>query len=124
MHWAAEGHFAALVRGLVAAGYVVHITADHGNVPAIGVGRPKVGDTPEVRGERMLVFAHEALRAQAAAALPGTIAWPPIGLPDDYHALLAPPGGAFTTAGADMIGHGGISLEEVVVPYVRVAGGA
>lgn len=120
-HWAGEGHFAALVRGLVAAGYAVHITADHGNVPATGIGRPKVGDTPEVRGERMLVFAHAALRDQAAAALPGATVWPPIGLPEDYHVLLAPTGGAFTTAGAEMIGHGGLSIEEVIVPYVRVS---
>lgn len=119
-HWAAEGHFAGIIRELLDAGYVVHVTADHGNVPARGIGRPKVGDTPEVRGERVLVFAHDALRGTAAAATPGAIVWPAVGLPEDYHALLAPAGGAFTTAAAEIIGHGAISLEEVVVPYVRL----
>lgn len=119
-HWAADGHFRALILALLEAEYVVHVTADHGNVRARGIGRPKVGDTPEVRGERVLVFAHEALRSTAAAATPGAISWPSVGLPDDYYALLAPTGSAFTTAGAEIIGHGGISLEEVVVPYVRL----
>ena len=120
-HWAAEGHFRSLVLELLDAGYVVHMTADHGNLPVRGIGRPKVGDTPEVRGERVLVFAHEALRAATAAMIPGAIVWPSVGLPDDYYALLAPRGGAFTTAGAEIVGHGGISIEEVVVPYVRLS---
>ena len=70
----------------------------------------------------MLVFAHEALRGQAAAMVPGSVAWSGPGLPDNYFVLLAPPGGAFTTAGAELIGHGGISIEEIVVPYVRLEG--
>lgn len=120
LHWAAEGHFRSIVLELLESGYVVYVTADHGNVPARGVGRPKVGDTPEVRGERVLVFSHEALRAATAANTAGAIVWPSVGLPEDYFALLAPKGGAFTTAGAEIIGHGGISLEEVVVPFVRL----
>jgi hypothetical protein len=91
-------------------------------MPARGIGRPKVGETPEVRGERALVFAYEALRDQAAAAVPSSIVWPGPGLPEDYFVLLAPLGGAFTTIGAEIIAHGGISIEEVVVPYVRLEG--
>lgn len=120
VHWAKDGHFLGLVRALLDAGFSVHVTADHGNVPVRGVGRPKVGDTPEVRGERVLVFAHEALRTAAAASIPGAIVWPGFGLPDDYYPLLAPRDGAFATAGADMIGHGGISIEEVAVPYAKL----
>lgn len=120
MHWSDDGHFNTLLRGLLTEGYTVHVTADHGNVPARGVGRPNVGETPEVRGERVLVFAHEALRDQVAATIPGSVSWPGPGLPASYHALLAPPGAAFTTLGAEMIGHGSISIEEIVVPYVRV----
>jgi PglZ domain len=118
-HWTGEGHVSELILGLLRAGYVVHVTADHGNVPAIGVGRPKVGDTPELRGERVIVFAHDALRIGAAGAIPGSVLWPQVGLPNDYFALLAPTGGAFTTLGAEIMGHGGISIEEVIVPYVR-----
>jgi hypothetical protein len=119
IHWAADGHFRNLVCELLDSGFTVHVTADHGSTPVQGIGRPKVGDTPEVRGERVLVFAHEALRSTAAATT-GGLEWPSVGLPEDYFALLAPSSSAFTTVGASIIGHGGISIEEVVVPYARI----
>jgi hypothetical protein len=41
-------------------------------------------------------------------------------LPANYRPLLAPGRTAFVTAGTRMVGHGGISLEEVIVPWIKV----
>jgi len=46
--------------------------------------------------------------------------WPSIGLPDDYFALIAPPLRAFIGEGKRTVAHGGICIEEVIVPFVTV----
>jgi hypothetical protein len=51
---------------------------------------------------------------------PSAIEWPPIGLPGDYLPLLATGREAFITPGKSVVGHGGASLEEVVVPLVKI----
>ena len=96
------------------------ITADHGNVEATGFGKPNVGAVADARGERVHVFAKEVLRAQVQAQYPRTIAWPQIALPEDYRALLAAERRAFITEGSRNVGHGGIALEELFVPFITV----
>ena len=120
-HWAKEGHFSRLVGSLLERGFRVCITADHGNVEAVGIGKPNVGATAEERGERVHVFGEEVLRSSVAKDFVNAITWPPLGLPMDYLPLLAPGRAAFVSEGKRTIGHGGISLEEVVVPFVEIS---
>jgi hypothetical protein len=119
-HWAKEGHFARLISSLLERGFTVFVTADHGNIEAVGFGKPNVGATAEERGERVHVFAEEVLRASTAKEFGDAIDWQPVGLPVDYLPLLAPRRFAFVPAGKRTIGHGGISLEEVIVPFVEI----
>ena len=51
------------------------------------------------------------------------LAWNSTGIPDEYFPLLAPAREAFTTGGCRTVAHGGISLEEVVVPFVEIREG-
>ena len=46
--------------------------------------------------------------------------WPSLGLPDDYCALLAPHRKAFIRDGETIVGHGGISIEELIVPLIQI----
>lgn len=119
-HWAQRGAFWALLDRFTEAGFEVFLTADHGNIEAQGIGKPNVGATANERGERVHVFPDEHLRQPVADHYPGTICWPTIGLPDDYLPLLAPPRRAFITAGQRTVAHGGIALEELVVPLIRI----
>lgn len=119
-HWARRGAFWNLLDRLTEVGFEVFLTADHGNVEAQGIGKPNVGVTANERGERVHVFPDESLRQAVAAQYPGTLCWPTIGLPDDYLPLLAPPRRAFIAAGQGTVAHGGIALEELVVPLIRI----
>jgi hypothetical protein len=47
-------------------GFEVILTADHGNVEAVGIGKPNVGVTADERGERVHVFSDVLLRSNAA----------------------------------------------------------
>ena len=43
------------------------VTADHGNVEAVGQGRPKQGVAAEMRGERVRTYRSETLAAESGA---------------------------------------------------------
>lgn len=85
-----------------------------------GIGKPQVGVLAEERGSRAYVFDDTRTRSIASSKMPTAIEWPQIGLPDSYVALLAPSRDAFATKGAELIGHGGIAMEEVIVPFVQI----
>ena len=84
------------------------------------MGRPNVGATAEVRGQRVHVFSDALLRRNTAIAYPGSIEWPNIGLPDDYLPLIAPPLCAFIGEGKRTVAHGGICIEEAIVPFITI----
>jgi hypothetical protein len=60
------------------------------------------------------------LRARVKDRFPDAVEWPPIGLPEDYYALIAPRRSAFIRETESSVAHGGVTLEEVVVPCVEI----
>lgn len=118
--WQEKGTLTTLVGLLLEAGFHVAVTSDHGNTPAKGIGSPNEGVVAEVRGERVRIYPDESLRANSIAAVPGSLAWTPTGLPPKMVPLFAPANEAFFEAGASRICHGGISIEEVLVPFVEI----
>jgi PglZ domain len=121
--WANEGFMSALLDLLSSRGFTVFLTADHGNVESIGVGRPKEGVTAEIRGERVRIYSDSALRAAVADKFPAAISWKPIGLPEDFLPLLSAGRTAFVSEGVRTVAHGGVTLEETIVPLVKIIGG-
>jgi hypothetical protein len=119
-HWAKRGSLWRMLDALIDQGFEVVLTADHGNVEGLGIGKPNVGATADERGERVHVFRDALLRSEVATKYPGSIEWPNIGLPDDYLALIAPPLRAFIGEGKRTVAHGGICIEEIIVPFVTV----
>jgi PglZ domain len=121
--WATEGFLSALLDRLLLNGFVPFLTADHGNVESRGCGRPKEGVTAEIRGERTRIYSDVALRANVAARFPAAISWKPLGLPEDFLPLLSADRTAFVPEGHRTVAHGGVTLEETIVPFIRVVGG-
>ncbi len=118
--WAKQHFMADLLDVLFDYGFVVSLTSDHGNIEAEGGGRPSEGVIADLRGERVRVYPDQVLRSRVKKGFPNAIEWPGFGLPDDYCALLAPGRSAFVRNGERIVGHGGISIEEVVVPMVQI----
>lgn len=118
--WARQGFMVSLLRLLLDRGFTICLASDHGNIEATGCGRPAEGVVADLRGERVRVYSDPLLRAQVKERFPGSLEWPPIGLPEDYLALIAPSRAAFVRAGDCLVGHGGISVEELIVPLVQV----
>ncbi len=117
--WCQGGFLAALVGQLLEYGYEVWLTADHGNIQCEGKGRPSEGVIAETRGERVRVYHTPELRAQVAGTFPFAHEWHPDGLPADYFPLVAGGRDAFVKLGEAIVGHGGVAIEEVIVPLVK-----
>lgn len=117
--WMKGGFLAQLIERLTQAGYEIYLSSDHGNVAAVGIGRPGEGSLANVRGERVRIYPNDTLRQQVQHSFATAISWPTEGLPTGFYPLIAPNRQAFTTAGDATVTHGGHLLEEVIVPYVR-----
>jgi hypothetical protein len=109
-----------LIDALLGQGYEIYLTSDHGNIESVGIGKPNVGAIADERGERVHVFRDDLTRSKVQADHPETFPWPQVALPDDYRALLPEGCGAFISASSRIVAHGGISLEEVIVPFAYI----
>lgn len=118
--WCQTGFVERLFSRLHELGYTIYLTADHGNVDTVGGGRINQGDAPELRGERVRIYRSSVQVEQSALGYPSAVHMPLPGLPPDYLPLFAGPRSAFVTAGEQLVVHGGISVEELIVPFVKV----
>lgn len=118
--WAGQPYMANFIDLLLDNGFRVFLTSDHGNVEATGCGRPAEGSVADLRGERVRIYSDPLLRGQVKSRFPEALDWPPVGLPEDYLPLIAPGRSAFVRETQRLVGHGGVSLEELVVPLVQI----
>lgn len=115
--WVRSGVFGTLIQRATAYGYETWLTADHGNLAVAPMIEPREGAFVERAGTRTRRYASKALRDNAAVdgvvwdALPG---YPS----DEAERLLFAPGR--TGWGPSRLSHGGLSLDEVIVPLVQI----
>lgn len=118
--WLNTNYLERFLTDLIATGFEVYVTSDHGNVECTGRGRIPQGVTVETKGERFRTYQSEIIRNQTASEHPDTIRWDDEGLPESYFVLLANDKCAFTQKNDKIVTHGGIHIEEVIVPFVKV----
>lgn len=118
--WCDTGFVEKLLLLLTAQGYEIYLTADHGNVDAEGIGRLSQGVVSELRGERVRTYRSDALAASVPSEINGFRFDIP-GLPPDFLPLYAGTRGAFVPKGDQIVAHGGISVEELIVPFVKIS---
>lgn len=118
--WLQGGFFTQVLNLLLEHGFKVFITSDHGNVAATGQGKLDQGVVVESKGERFRSYQGPEFLAEALEKTK-SIEWPvKYGLPDNVRVLLAQDQSAYVAQGKELVSHGGISIEEVIVPFVRV----
>ena len=118
--WAKQPYLGTLIDLLLGFGFRVFLTSDHGNIEAEGCGRPSEGAVADLRGERVRIYPDAALRRKVKERFPDALEWGSVGLPENYLALLAPVRQAFVQEKQRIVSHGGISVEELVVPLVQI----
>lgn len=117
--WLKKGLLQKLLVELLEAGFDLYLTSDHGNQESRGIGRISEGVLAETCGQRVRVYQDQETRARAAEKY-AALEWPGDGLPEGYYVLMAKSGESFTKEQALTVSHGGISIEEVIVPFVHI----
>lgn len=118
--WAKQPYLNTLLDLLLDRGFRVYLTSDHGNLEAEGCGRPSEGAVADLRGERVRIYPDAALRGIVKERFPAALEWGTVGLPEDYLALLAPARRAFVQEKQRAVSHGGVSVEELIVPLIQI----
>ena len=118
--WGEEGFLYSLLNHLRSLGFDVFISADHGNTEAVGIGTPKEGVLSDKGGERCRIYSDPSFTKICLTTFPQTLVWDHAGLPDNLITLFAPHGEAFAAKDTTLISHGGPSIEEVCVPFLRI----
>jgi hypothetical protein len=118
--WAQQPYLNTLLDLLLDRRFRVYLTSDHGNVEAKGCGCPAEGAVADLRGERVRIYPDAALRGKVKERFPAALEWGLVGLPEDYLALLAPARQAFVEEKQRTVSHGGISVEEIIVPLIQI----
>ncbi|MBL7184310.1 MAG: BREX-3 system phosphatase PglZ, partial [Anaerolineae bacterium] len=104
---------------LLGAGYHVFITSDHGNVDAVGTGVQSPKALVEAYAKRVIIFDQQPI-AQAFADKHGLTLFRPLFLPDNLYPVYPQADGMFASKKSAGISHGGLSIEEMIVPFIEV----
>lgn len=118
-NWAKNMHLVKLLQKLQDRGFAIYMTADHGNTSAVAEGRfVKPGVLAEPASRRAVIYQSYAdaieLDKFTTERYSGTY------LPEGYTAYLFDAGTSYGDRGKEYITHGGMTLEEAVVPFVRI----
>lgn len=117
--WVEQGYLENIVDGLLNRGFEVWLTSDHGNIECQGKGKPSEGAIAETRGERVRIYPTKELRDRVGDQFSFAKQWNSTALPSEYFPLIAEQDSAFIREGDSVVGHGGTSIEEVIVPFIK-----
>ena len=117
--WLKNGTLRSMIDNLLSAGFDVYITADHGHAEAVGMGRfTKPGFLTEDVSRRAVIYKDfagtEELDKFKVCEYTGTY------MPKNYRYFLFANGECIGDRGKKYITHGSNSIEELLVPFVRI----
>ena len=115
--WAQAGFLASLLETAANAGFETWITSDHGNLETMRGEIPREGKFVESAGKRVRLYPNSVLRDAASAY--GQV-WDPPGYPEDANKPLFATGRMGFQTAPVCVSHGGLSIDEVIVPLVEV----
>lgn len=118
-NWAKNLHLVHLLKLLQKQEFAIYMTADHGNTSAIAEGRfQKPGVLAEPASRRAVIYKSftdaQELNKFTTEQYSGTY------LPQGFTAYLFDAGTSYGDRGKEYITHGGMTLEEAVVPFIRI----
>lgn len=117
---AGQNKLSNTARRFLSEGFDVYISADHGNTACVGIGRiTGSGVEVETKSHKMVVLKDFADKESLIRKY-GLIEYPKYYLPKEYDYLICDVGESLDIKGETVITHGGISLDEVVVPFIKI----
>lgn len=109
-----------MITGLLSRGFAVYLASDHGHVEARGFGRRSEGLTVDTLGKRARIYSNRRAAVNAQLGFSAHL-WEEDGLlPDGVCALMPQGRAAFDVFNEKVVTHGGLTLDEMVVPLVAI----
>jgi hypothetical protein len=116
--WIDKGFLRGVIDEAARCGAELWVTSDHGNLKCTGFGVSNPGVLGERATTRVQLF--NSRDARMASDAPG-IDWDVAStLPDNVFPKFAAGTDAYTVSGHELLTHGSLSIDEVVVPLVRL----
>jgi hypothetical protein len=116
---AKTGRLQALIHSLHKAGFKVYLTADHGNTLCRGIGALRnAGVELETKAKRMLILKDFADISNEV--IENTVEYPAYYLDKSFRYLICKTGVSFDNKNIQVMTHGGITIDEVIVPFVKI----
>jgi len=113
-----------LIKKLYENGFDVYIASDHGHKETKTIGSPKgTGVEVETKSKRTIILKDFADYEGIINEF-DLLEYPPYFLPKDYKYLLCEYNKSFGVRDNIILSHGGISIEEVIVPFIKIEGAA
>lgn len=110
-----------LIDDLLERQFTVFISSDHGHVEATGFGQPSEGLLAQTRGKRARLYQDRLAAKRVQETFPDTILWENDGInPANLFALMPVGRNSFSSAGGTVVTHGGLSVDEVIVPLIQI----
>lgn len=100
--------------------YEIFITSDHGNISTIGQGSVKEGVIVNTLSNRIAVYRTKYGEFDDLLREKQVVEWKGGGLPKEFRYVICDSNYSFIKEGESAIGHGGITLEEVIVPFAKI----
>lgn len=117
---AITGKIQDLIKRLYKMGFNIYLTSDHGNTICIGLGLVKgTGVEVETKSKRMLIFKGFANCSEMIDKY-NLIEYPGYYLDKRYKYYICNTGTSFDKKDSVVMTHGGISIDEVIVPFIKV----
>ncbi|MBS4024832.1 MAG: PglZ domain-containing protein [Clostridia bacterium] len=117
---AKSGKIQNLINWLYKKGFHVYLTSDHGNTLCKGLGLVKgTGVEVETKSKRMIILKDFANSKELIEKY-NLIEYPGYYLDKQYEYLICNTGTSFDTKNSMVMTHGGISIDEVIVPFIKV----
>ena len=117
--WAKKKYLKNFIDDLFIHGFEVYITSDHGNIASCGQGTMQEGLAVESAGERLRIYKN-GISCDAMLSKFKAFKWNGAGLSDKYNYILCEDDYAFIKEDRKIISHGGLSVEEVIVPFIHI----
>lgn len=112
----------SLIDDLLRNGFSLFLTSDHGHTEAFGIGQPSEGIIVQTRSKRARTYHDERLMNHVRSVFPETYIWHGDGLlPDDLWVLIPQGHRAFAPVEEIHVTHGGMSIDEIIVPFVEIS---
>ena len=109
------------VKRMIAQRFDVYISADHGNTLCTGMGKlMKTGVETETKSRRMIVLKDFANKDSLLAKYDNLIEYPGYYMDKQFDYLICGVGDSFDAKGEQVMSHGGITIDEVIVPFIKI----